>query len=227
MKLLAIETSSAACSVALQIAGEISEQHLVEDRQHTAVLLPMIRQLLGDAGMAAPDLDAVVLGNGPGSFIGMRIGASVAQGICFAAGLKLLPVSSLAAVAAQVIDEHGAAHIVVAQDARMHEVYIGRFGSDSDGLPIAEGAEEIQRIGPLRGLDGQYVAAGDAWRRYPQLLEHNRERIGEVAAISVPRARYLLSVGGRDFRAGAAIPPEALIPSYIRVKVADKPPAAA
>ena len=94
MRLLAIETSSEACSVALQDGEVIREQHRIEPREHTRILLPMIRQLLDESGLVAKDLDAVVLGNGPGSFIGMRISASVAQGLCFGAGLPLVPVSS-------------------------------------------------------------------------------------------------------------------------------------
>ena len=86
--LLAIDTSSNACSVALQSGDDIAEKHVVEARAHTKILLPMITDLFQETGIMAAELDAVVLGNGPGSFIGMRIGASVAQGIAYGAGLK-------------------------------------------------------------------------------------------------------------------------------------------
>lgn len=227
MKLLAIETSSDACSVALQLGDEVDEEHSVGEREHTHILVPMIRRLLAGAGITAADLDAVVLGIGPGSFIGMRIGASVAQGICFAAGLGLVPVSSLAAVAAEAIDSCGAEDVLVAQDARMQQVYIGRYRRDGDGLPRMIGDEEIRGIGALDGLAGQYVAAGGAWQKFPQLAEDNRERISEVAAISLPRARYLLGSGARVHREDGAIRPDALRLSYIRVKVAEKPLSAA
>ncbi len=227
MKLLAIDTSSDACSVALRVDEHLAEQHVVGEREHTAILAPMIRQLLHDAGLALSDLDAVVLGNGPGSFIGMRIGASVAQGLCFGAGLKLVPVSSLAAVAAEVMDAHGAENVLIAQDARMHEVYVGRFRRAADGLPVPAGPEEIQPIGSLHGLEQTYVAAGGAWAKYPDLLAANRRRVSEVVAIDRPRARYVLACGARAWRDGAAMAPDALTPSYIRVKVADKPHSAA
>ena len=84
MKLLAIETSSTACSVALQIEDVISERHVEEPKAHTRILLPMITGLLDQQRMNVADLDALVLGNGPGSFIGMRIGAWVVQGLAFA-----------------------------------------------------------------------------------------------------------------------------------------------
>ena len=125
MNLLALDTSSNACSVALQVGDSIFEKHVVEPREHTKILVPMIEALLREADTRLSELDAVVLGNGPGSFIGMRIGASVAQGICHGAGKKIVPVSSLAAVAAEVICEHDAQNVLVAQDARMHEVYLG------------------------------------------------------------------------------------------------------
>jgi tRNA threonylcarbamoyladenosine biosynthesis protein TsaB len=223
MKLLAIDTSSDACSVALQLGDVVVEQHIVGEREHTSILVPMIGKLLAEAGVVLPDLDAVVLGNGPGSFIGMRIGASVAQGLCYGAGLKLVPVSSLAAVAAETFDKHRAEKVLVAQDARMHEVYIGYFRRDADGLPKPVGDEEIRGIGALEVLDEKCVAAGGAWEKFPKLLAENRERISEVAGVVLPRARYLLDLGARAFREGGAIWPDALLPSYIRVKVAEKP----
>ncbi len=223
MKLLAIDTSSDACSVALQVDEEVFEQHVVGEREHTSILVPMIEALLRDGAIEMADLDAVVLGNGPGSFIGMRIGASVAQGICYGAGLKLVPVSSLAAIAAEAIEKHGAEQVLVAQDARMQEAYVGRYRRDAGGLPELVGSEEIQGIGVIEGLTGQYVAAGGAWDQFPQLLEDNRDWISEVLPIKLPRARFLLGCGAREYRAGAAISPDALTPSYIRVKVAEKP----
>jgi tRNA threonylcarbamoyladenosine biosynthesis protein TsaB len=223
VKLLAIDTSSDACSVALQVGESVSDQHVVEPREHTRILVPMIDELLQDAGIELSDLDAVVLGNGPGSFIGMRIGASVAQGICYGAGLKIVPVSSLAAIAAEAIEAHGADKVLVAQDARMHEIYLGRFHRDANGLPLASGDEEIRRIGVFDDLAEKYVGAGAAWQKFPELLKKNRERISEVVDISVPRARHLLASGATAYREGRAIAPDALLPSYIRVQVAEKP----
>jgi tRNA threonylcarbamoyladenosine biosynthesis protein TsaB len=207
----------------LRVDEDLVDEHVVGEREHTSILVPMIERLLRDGAIAMPDLDAVVLGNGPGSFIGMRIGASVAQGICYGAGLKLVPVSSLVAVAAEAIDRHDAKHVLVAQDARMHEVYLGRYRRDGDGLPVATSDEEIHAIGRIDGLAEQYVAAGAAWEKFPKLLQDNRGRISEVAPISLPRAAYLLDFGARVVREGGSIPPDALLPSYIRVKVAEKP----
>ena len=223
MKLLAIDTSSDACSVAVQVGEDILEKHVIKPREHTKILVPMIEELLQDAGVALSGLDAVILGNGPGSFIGMRIGASVAQGICHGAGLQIVPVSSLAAIAAEAIDAHGADDILVAQDARMHEVYLGRFHADAERLPVAGDDELICRIGPLTVPEGEYVAAGAGWRKYPDLLAQNSSLIAATADLIYPRARYLLQLGARSKQAGHGIPPAALVPAYIRSKVAEVP----
>jgi tRNA threonylcarbamoyladenosine biosynthesis protein TsaB len=221
--LLAIDTSSNACSVALQSGDDIAEKHVVEARAHTKILLPMITDLFQETGITAAELDAVVLGNGPGSFIGMRIGASVAQGIAYGAGLKIVPISSLATVAAEVIAEQKAEKVLVAQDARMGEVYIGRFHAAADGLPVAEGAEQICQPAQLAGIDSDYIAAGAAWQRYSELPRSNNSLVTSSAIVEFPRARYLLRLGSAAMAKNLAIAPEELQPAYIRMKVAEPP----
>jgi len=226
MNLLAIDTSSDACSVALQHGPDILEKHVVAPREHTKILLPMIRQLLADAAITPASLDAVVLGNGPGSFIGMRIAASVAQGLCHAAGLQIVPVSSLMAVASEVMASRPDAHVVVAQDARMHEVYVGCFHANLDGDIETLGEESILGMGRLIEIPAGAVAAGAAWQKYPELLAANRDLIDEVASVRTPRALFLLAAGKVGLESGGAVAPEALVPAYLRMKVAEKSPLA-
>jgi tRNA threonylcarbamoyladenosine biosynthesis protein TsaB len=227
MKLLALDTSSNACSVALQLDNKISETHVVEPKQHTRLLIPMIRGLLHDAGIDPGDLDAVVLGNGPGSFIGMRIGASVAQGLAYGSGLKLAPVSSMAAVAAEVMETYSAAEVIVAQDARMNEAYLGIYRNDGEGIPTTVTDEMLQPIEKIDGLAAanasELFAAGQAWVKYPALLELNRAAIAKVVDVHYPNAKYLLALGARACQLGEVIEPENLAPAYIRTKVAEKP----
>ncbi|HET6630238.1 MAG TPA: tRNA (adenosine(37)-N6)-threonylcarbamoyltransferase complex dimerization subunit type 1 TsaB [Woeseiaceae bacterium] len=225
MKLLALDTSTVACSAALALGDAVMERHEVRPKEHTRLLVPMLRELLAEGGVAPADLDAVVLGNGPGSFIGLRIGASVAQGICYAAGLKLVPVSSLAAVAAEALELGGAARVVVAQDAHMNEVYLGTFRRGEDGLPVPESEAVLQPVAAIEALpggasaDGRH-AAGEGWRRYPELLALNEHRFAGILDVNWPRARYLLELGRRACQAGAAIEPAALVPEYVRQRVA-------
>ncbi len=227
MKLLALDTSSDACSVALQVDNTISATHVVEPKQHTRLLIPMIRDLLRDAAIDLGDLDAVVLGNGPGSFIGMRIGASVAQGLAFGSGLKIVPVSSMAAIAAEVMETYSVAGVIVAQDARMNEAYLGIYRNDGGGIPTAVTDELLQPIEKIDGLAAanasELFAAGQAWEKYPVLLELNRAAIAKVVDVNYPKAKYLLALGARACQLGEAIEPENLAPAYIRTKVAEKP----
>lgn len=220
MNLLALDTSSNACSVALQVGDETIEDHVVEPRAHTRILMPMISKILQDGDLELADLDAIVLGNGPGSFIGMRIGASVAQGLCFGSGLAVIPISSLAAIAAEVMAEHEALHVVVAQDARMNEVYLGCFRKGQGGLPEAEHDEQIVLAGKLSLLKEGYTAAGGGWERYPDLKSINKSKINEFVPVEFPRARFLLQLAERS---PGAIPAEQLAPAYLRSKVAEKP----
>ncbi len=229
MKLLALDTSSVACTVALQHGDKIIERHEEQPREHTRLLVPMIRSLLEEARAEIRDLDAIVLGNGPGSFIGMRIAASVAQGLAFASGINIIPVSSLAAVAAQVLEKHDATEVAVTQDAHMNEVYLGIYARDDEGFAKARIAERLhvqEVIAELsHSIDGRRFAAGSGWSRYPALLEHNKDRIDEVVDVMHPRARYLLKLGAQALEDGESILPADVHPAYLRQKVAQKPAA--
>ena len=227
MNLLALDTSSDACSVAMQIGDDVLERHIVQPKEHTNLLISMIRDLRDEASITLEKLDAIVLGNGPGSFIGMRIAASVAQGLAFGSGLKIVPVSSMAAVAAEVMDTHSATDVVVAQDARMNEVYLGIYRSDAGGSLVAEADELIQAIEPISELcetsKSGFHAAGYGWKKYPSLLELNRASVSQVVDVYYPNAKYLLSLGARACSNGELVEPENLLPAYIRMKVAEKP----
>ncbi len=226
MNLLALDTSSNACSVALQTNETIEVSHVVKPREHTAILIPMIEAVLRAAHMELTDLDCIVLGNGPGSFIGMRIAASVAQGMAFGAGLKIVPVSSLAAIAAEAFATHEDSRALIAQDARMNEVYLESFVRDEEGLPVAEGKVRLHKV--TASLDSliderSLLVAGAGWQRYPELLEgHARVRQGLVD-ICYPNARYLLELGLRGWHADGAISPHEVVPEYVRMRVAVKP----
>ncbi|MGB5456905.1 MAG: tRNA (adenosine(37)-N6)-threonylcarbamoyltransferase complex dimerization subunit type 1 TsaB, partial [Gammaproteobacteria bacterium] len=102
MKILAVDTATEACSAALYLDGEIHQQFRVAPREHSHIILPMIDQLLSDSGIRVSDLDVLAFGRGPGSFMGVRIAAGVAQGIAFAWDLPVVPISTLAAIAQTV-----------------------------------------------------------------------------------------------------------------------------
>ena len=224
MNLLALETSTHACSVALRHHDSTFERHVVEAKAHTRLLIPMVQEVLAEGRAALADLDAIVLGNGPGSFIGMRIAASVAQGLANGAHLGIVPVSSLAAIAAEVFHRTGAEQVAVVQDAHMNEVYLARFRRGEGGLPLADGEtvlQPISRIASLQRDDQARVhAAGAGWQRYPELLRLNAGLFADVVDVYYPRASFLLATGAAALRNGVKLQPAELVPDYVRSKVA-------
>ncbi|ANO51068.1 tRNA (adenosine(37)-N6)-threonylcarbamoyltransferase complex dimerization subunit type 1 TsaB [Woeseia oceani] len=222
MNVLALDTSTLACTVALQSDDAMRSRHAERPREHTRLLLPMIQELLAEAGINSAQLDAVVLGNGPGSFIGMRIAASVAQGICFASGALLVPVSSLATVAAAALRESAGQPVLVAQDAHMNEVYLAAYGGDADA-PEELWPASLQSAGVLAGQLPGALPAGAGWQRYPDLLAANSDWLGSPGGILYPRAEELLRLGLRALENGQTVAPERLEPAYLREQVATPP----
>ncbi|MDX1698008.1 MAG: tRNA (adenosine(37)-N6)-threonylcarbamoyltransferase complex dimerization subunit type 1 TsaB [Thiohalobacterales bacterium] len=224
-RLLAIETASAACSAALWIDGEVEERHALAPRQHASLILPMIESLLVEADLAPGDLDACAFGRGPGSFTGVRIAASVIQGIAFAADLPVVPVSSLAALAGGCVRETGIPHILAALDARRGEVYWGRYRSSADGGVIADGDEQV--CAPQDAalpVDGDWAGAGSGWIAHGEVLTARAgERLVRVMPDLEPRAQDVATLAARDYLAGGAVDAAAAIPVYLRNKVADEP----
>lgn len=229
MKLLALDTSSNACTVALQDGDRCIEQHRVEPRAHTRILLPLVSAVLAEGGLTVADLDAIVLGKGPGSFIGLRIAASLAQGLAFASGLPVVPVSSMQAIAAEVADLEGASAVCVTQDARMGEVYLGCYTAMNGGQVQLSGQERLHAEGPVEEFQAvgrkDWVAAGAGWNSLPNLYEVNKDWIDRTSAVQVPRGKYLLKLGQPEFAAGGGISAEKLELAYLRHKVAEIPSA--
>jgi tRNA threonylcarbamoyladenosine biosynthesis protein TsaB len=187
----------------------------------------MIRTVLSEAGVTVADLDAIVLGNGPGSFIGMRIAASVAQGLAFGAGLCVVAVSSLAAVAAQAFAETDASEAVIAQDAHMNEVYLCAYRRGDENIPNPIFPERLHGQALIAELEESpaegRVAAGFGWQRYPQLAALNESLLQERLDLLHPRARFLLPLAAVSLQAGNIIDPKDIMPAYLRNKVAEKP----
>ncbi len=223
MKLLAVDTSSIACSVALEVGDIVLERHEVRAREHTRLVVPMIRSVLDEGQCKLDSLDAIVLGNGPGSFIGMRIATALVQGMAHGAGLRVAPVSSLLAVAEQVFQEADASEVIVAQDAHMNEVYLGRFGLDGDVVrPLAAEILQAQERLTLDASEAR-VAAGAGWDRYPALWDENADLFIERSDIDVPTARFLFPAAKRQLQHGELLDPADVVPAYLRQQVASPP----
>lgn len=223
MKLLALDTSTEACSVALLYQNSIIALDEVCPQQHSKRVLPMIDGLLAEAGLSLTSLDGIVYGRGPGSFTGVRIGVSVAQGLAFGADLPVYGVSTLAAMAQAAVRLHQASQIVAAIDARMAEVYLASYRCDSDGVvqPLtAEQAIKPQLLAPM-ALSGPVIAVGTGWQTYAsELLAAQHAEI--AADILYPSAQDMLTLARSAFFEGHFGSAEQAEPSYVRDEVSWK-----
>ena len=126
MKVLAIDTASASCSAALLLGEHLLQRERLLERGHAEAILPMVDELLAEAAVPLTALTAIAFGRGPGAFTGVRLAASVTQGLAFGAGVPVVPVSDLQAIAQRALDtERAIERVLVCADARMHEVYRG------------------------------------------------------------------------------------------------------
>jgi tRNA threonylcarbamoyladenosine biosynthesis protein TsaB len=226
MKLLAIDTATEACSVALTLDGvAVAIRYEVLPRGHAERILPMVDDLLREAGVRLDELDALAFGCGPGSFTGLRLAASVAQGLAFGAGLRVIPVSTLRTVAQLALEASPeATAVLVCNDARMQEVYWGMFRRGAAGFAEPAGPE---RVGPAAsvhlpeaGFEPGTVGAGHGFAAYPELRQRLGAGLQAVHAALLPSAGGVLSLAQREFTAGRTLPPEGAQPTYIRDDVA-------
>jgi len=220
MKLLALDTSTDACSVALSIEGEIRFNHQVVSQQHGAQLLPMVDALMSEAGLGPAQLDALIYGCGPGSFTGVRIGVAAAQGIALGAGIGVVGVSTLQSIAQGCYREHADKCVAVSVDARMDEVYYCEFELAANGLMQAICDEQI--VAPEKiGCQVDGVWAGSGAERYSDILQQTfsveRSRIRQSCLV---QAIDLLSIGSVSVEHGKVQAAEFATPVYLRNKVA-------
>lgn len=216
MKILAIETSCEQGSVALLVGGHVEERLLDGHAAHSENVLPALRGLLAEGGLALGDLDAIAFGSGPGAFTGLRLACAVAQGLALGSGVGLAPVCSLAALACQ----GGEGAVLAATDARMNEVYFAAYHRTGESLtelqaPRCLPAEQIAVLpgGPWQGI-------GSAFAAYPALAARWGEALAEVRHGCVPRAADLARLARPMASGGQLVPAEQAAPLYVRDKVA-------
>lgn len=219
MKILALDTSTEACSVALRTEGAVVER-LEIGSQHSERILPMVQEVLAETGLVLTQLDVIAFGRGPGSFTGLRIGAGVAQGLAFGADLPVVPVSSLAALA-QGVD---APRVLAAFDARMDQVYWGAYARNARGVVECRDEEKVLALKDVPvPVDAGWVGAGSGWDQYAAiLLERLAAHVREWRAQCFPLARFVAQLGADVHAQGGALAPEQALPVYLRDEVAVK-----
>lgn len=221
MRLLALDTTEDACSAALLIDDGVIERFDIAPRRHSELVLPMMDEVLREAGIALTQLDAVAFAAGPGSFTGLRIAASIAQGTAFGAGLPVVPVSSLAALAQGGLRRHGAEAVAAALDARMEEVYWGCYHTDEARLmrPRVEdgvtGPDSVVCPG-----EGNWTGVGSGWASYPAELRERCAGLARVDGEARIQAQDVARLAAVAFAAGAAVDAEEATPVYLRDQVA-------
>lgn len=224
MKILAIETATEACSAALMIDGVCEERYRLAPREHNLLILPMIESLLAEAELAVTNLDAIAFGCGPGSFTGVRVATGVTQGIALGAGLPVIPVSTLAALAEDALEGQTSGCAYPCIDARMSEVYWGVYCRTPEGGLELSGAEAVLPPSDIPVTEGcQGTGTGSGWMTYEAILTARLgNRLNGILPDRFPRAAAIARLAVRDHALGRLVLPEEALPVYLRNDVAKK-----
>jgi tRNA threonylcarbamoyladenosine biosynthesis protein TsaB len=221
MNLLALETATESCSVALIHGEMVIARSELAPRRHAERVLPMADELLAEAGIGRHALDVIAVGRGPGAFTGVRLAVSLAQGMAMALDVPVVTVSSLAALALEAPEDDTSILAVI--DARMGEIYAGCFRRGEHGDLVALDDERVCTAETLQlPRAAAWHVVGTGWATYSDVL---RQRLGSASLRSTDGARYpqathVAELGAQGFRAGLAQAPELALPVYLRDKVA-------
>jgi tRNA threonylcarbamoyladenosine biosynthesis protein TsaB len=221
MRVLALDTATEACSVALLSGDEFISRSAEGGRSHAQQVLEMVEAVLAEAEGSLSMLDGIAASIGPGAFTGVRISVSVAQGLAFGAGLRVVPVSTLEALALQAVQSGGGRLALACLDARMGEVYWGCFAAD-----LARGliASCPASVGPPESVvlpaPGAYRGIGRGFGAYPALAALPGLELDPRDTRALPNAREFAQLGALRLQRGEGMDPADLSPLYLRDKVA-------
>lgn len=223
MKLLAIDTVTEACSVALWQDGEITTQEEVVVQQHTERVLPMVQAILASTETALSQLDAIVFDRGPGSFTGLRIGAGVTQGLAMGLDRPVLPVSSLATLAQGAWRLDKQQRVLACIDARQAEVYWAGFELSNE-IMVGVTAEQLGAAEAIQVKAGAWYGVGTGFGRYPNELA----TLAGVTWLGTQSQRYpvaqdMFPLALQAWQQQAWVSPADAIPVYLRDNVATPP----
>ncbi|QLB18972.1 tRNA (adenosine(37)-N6)-threonylcarbamoyltransferase complex dimerization subunit type 1 TsaB [Mannheimia granulomatis] len=217
--ILALDTATEACSVALLHNEAVSTLNEISPRTHTQRILPMVDELLKKSDIQINDVDFLVFGRGPGSFTGVRVGVSVAQGLAMGANLPVVAVSNLKAMAEEAYQKLNADKVIALIDARMNEVYFAQFAKNGDEW-IETVAEQVcspeQALSQMQA-DEKTVVVGTGWAAYSQFSEQNLPLV--ISEITLPSAEYMLSIAKIEIKKGNTTSAYEIEPVYLRNEV--------
>lgn len=226
-KILAIETATETCSVALSTDGGLVKRYEVAPRKQTELILPMVDSVLMEAGLKLADLDGLAFGSGPGAFTGLRVAAGVVQGLALGANLRVAPISTLQIVAQGCLREFGAGQVAAFFDARMGEVYWGLYQAQN-GVMIPLMDDQLDKPDQLSGLSVLHAnstmpwqGAGNGWCHESVLSPQLPEMQG-VYADFFPHAEDILPLAAIAFEQNNVVSAADVQPVYLRESVAWK-----
>jgi len=222
--LLALDASSTACSCALMQDQLIVQRFEVAPREHTRLLLPMIDEVLAEAGVALGQLDAIAYGQGPGSFTGLRIAAGIAQGLAYGADLPLMGVSTLEALALAAHRKWHARHVIAALDARMDEIYVAAYHCSQNVLTVAleESVIPPSKLQlPKSDRIIEWLGIGSGWQLLSNIPVDVQATVAQTLPGELPAAEDIVRLAAASWERGArGGAPHAVIPVYLRDEVA-------
>ncbi len=219
MKILALDTTTEACSAALQSGNDIHDLYQVAPRRHAELILPMVDDLLGKAGLELAQLDCIAFARGPGAFTGVRLCTSIAQGLAFAAEVPVLGISTLATMAQGYSGD--VRTILAAIDARMGEIYWGLFQQDEKHCVQALGSEAVCKPGELEiSLDSDIYGCGTGWGKYEDILSQKTSKhLVGINPAQLPNAKDMLPLARESLEQGKSCLAKQAMPVYLRNKV--------
>jgi tRNA threonylcarbamoyladenosine biosynthesis protein TsaB len=224
LKILALDTATEVCSVALLLQEDLLVRELPPGTGHSAHILSLVQAVLAEADLALTDLDCIAFGRGPGGFTGVRLAASVTQGLAYGAGLAVIPVSDLLAVAQQALDlAPRARSVLVCNDARMQEVYWTCATRGPGGLATPAGPEQVGPPSSVLlppGLPDPVLGAGRGFGVWATLQGRLGAQLSQVQPELLPRAREIARLAAPLWAAGHGLTPEQAQPVYLRDNVA-------
>ncbi len=225
MRILAIDTATEACSVALWNDGTTFAHFELCPREHTQRILPLVKDVLNDADLTLPELDALAFGRGPGSFTGVRIGIGIAQGLALGAELPMIGISTLATMAQGAWRKTGATRVLAAIDARMGEVYWAEYQRDEEGVWHGEETEAVLKpeivTERLTQLTGEWATVGTGWPAWPALGNNSTATLRD-GEILLPAAEDMLPIACQLLALQKTVAVEHAEPVYLRNEVAWK-----
>lgn len=221
-RILALDAATEACSVAIWNDGEVHALYELCPREHTQRILPMVEQILAESGITLSDLDALAFGCGPGSFTGVRIGIGIAQGLALGANLPVIGLSTLNTMAQGAFRMTGADNVLAAIDARMGEVYWGKYRRNEQGKWQVVGAEQVLSpefvIEQLKTIDGEWATVGTGWTAYPEIAKESGLILTDGKML-LPQAEDMLPLALERWSNGETQAVEDVQPTYLRNEV--------